>query len=282
MSNFRMFFIPTLLLIAACSGSNDSTEPEPAPAVEENGYLFTINADAPIAQISPYIYGMNLRKEFSHTPEDYSTFVRLGGNRLTGYNWENNASNAGADWRHSSDNHIPNSMVKGAKADEPGSVARNFIENCLFNGQRPLFTIPMCYSVAADKNGEVAEGDKSRWVDNLPVKPGPFSAVPDLTDGAVYADECVNFIANVVGAKGRVSYSLDKDPDLWQSTHPRICPTHIGCNDFLERTIEYSKAIKNVDKDAEVYGFASWGYTGFTTYAALDYTPSAHPPKRDV
>ena len=42
------------------------------------------------AAISPYVYGSN-----SDMGLNLLTFRRLGGNRMTGYNWENNASNAG-------------------------------------------------------------------------------------------------------------------------------------------------------------------------------------------
>ena len=53
------------------------------------------------AAISPYIYGSN-----EDIGLDLLTFRRLGGNRMTGYNWETNASNAGSDWVHSSDNFM--------------------------------------------------------------------------------------------------------------------------------------------------------------------------------
>ena len=100
MNYSKIFLIPVVLFLSACAGSEEEPDAVKDPTVEENGYLFTIYPDNIISEISPYIYGMNLRKEFSHTSEDYSTMVRLGGNRLTGYNWENNASNAGADWHH--------------------------------------------------------------------------------------------------------------------------------------------------------------------------------------
>src|ERR1700754_1276502 len=53
--------------------------------------------------ISPYIYGSNGQ---SDDRDENITARRIGGNRLTGYNWENNASNAGNDWNHSSDNYL--------------------------------------------------------------------------------------------------------------------------------------------------------------------------------
>lgn len=66
----------------------------------------TVNTTLDTHAISPYIYGSN--QNFSGT-ENLSA-MRQGGNRLTGYNWENNASNAGKDWYNSSDNLIPASM----------------------------------------------------------------------------------------------------------------------------------------------------------------------------
>src|SRR5262249_15149597 len=52
-------------------------------------------------QISPLIYGSNFPDW--KTMAGRITFTRWGGNRTTAYNWENNASNAGADWHHQND-----------------------------------------------------------------------------------------------------------------------------------------------------------------------------------
>ena len=60
----------------------------------------SIRAD--VKAISPWIYGSN------STNIANRTFDRSGGNRTTGYNWENNASNAGADWYHHSDYGMAN------------------------------------------------------------------------------------------------------------------------------------------------------------------------------
>lgn len=246
----------------------DPSKPGNSSVEDENGFVYRIDADHVVSEISPYIYGNNLDYEFSHGGDDLGTMVRFGGNRTTAFNWENNASNAGADWRHSSDNHIPNSMVKGSDADAPGSAASTFIHNCLSNGQRPLYTIPMIYSVAADKKGVVEEGDMTRWVDNVARKNAPFTLAPDLNDGTVYADELVNFLTHEAGGSGRISYALDNEPDLWHSTHPRICKSHISCSELIERTVDFAGAIKDVDPEAEIFGFVSFGYSGFNTFSS--------------
>lgn len=270
MKKIAIISLASLLLSVSCSESkSEEVTPPAAPDndVNESGFVFSIDATKTISNISPYIYGINHLKEFSFSEEDFSTMVRFGGNRTTGYNWENNASNAGSDWHHSSDNNVPYNIV-GTEADVPGSSAATFINSCLNNNKTPLFTIPMCYSVAADKKGDVAEGDATRWVKNIARKNTPFQLVPDLEDGCVYADELVNFITHTAGGNGKVMYSLDNEPDLWHSTHPRICPEHIKCVDFLDRTIEFASAIKDVDPGAQIFGFVSFGYSGFNTFSS--------------
>lgn len=262
--------VTTFMIIVLCSCSTNvtSTIKEQDLSLNKNEFIYTINARATIGDISPFIYGVNLKEGYSNTKNDYSTMVRLGGNRLTAYNWENNASNAGADWNNSSDSYML-TMVDGS-SNEPGSVASTFIKNCFANNRTPLFTIPICYYVAADKDGIVdktAKEDPSRWKINVPQKNATFSINPNLIDDYVYADECVNFITRMAGGRGKVYYCLDNEPDLWQSTHPLICIDHISCKDFVNRTIDYAKAIKDVDPEAKIFGFVSYGYSGFSSFS---------------
>src|SRR5262249_55036757 len=46
--------------------------------------------------ISPFVYGYNAGSAASAPPG--ATWLRLGGNRWTAYNWTNNYSNAGSDY----------------------------------------------------------------------------------------------------------------------------------------------------------------------------------------
>jgi hypothetical protein len=70
--------------------------------------VITIHSDSTGHAISPGIYGINalangggpyLAADSAMLGSD-----RMGGNRMTGYNWENNYSNAGSDWQFNSDN----------------------------------------------------------------------------------------------------------------------------------------------------------------------------------
>ena len=56
---------------------------------------FAIDSTQDVRAISRFIYGMNGWDPASRPAN--LTLSRSGGNRMTAYNWETNASNAGAD-----------------------------------------------------------------------------------------------------------------------------------------------------------------------------------------
>src|SRR5687768_11141590 len=80
---------------------------------------FTVNAAQDVHPISRYIYGTNGTVAGYANP----TFVRSGGNRMTGHNWELNTSNAGADWYHHSDYYL----TGGQSNLPPGAAVRPMI-----------------------------------------------------------------------------------------------------------------------------------------------------------
>jgi hypothetical protein len=229
----------------------------------------TVDPTAERTSISPYIYGTN--QDFTNTA-DY-TARRLGGNRMTGYNWENNASNAGSDWLHSSDDYMCSSIVSGCNA--PGATVTKFHDISVANGSYSLVTLQMAGYVAADKNGTVSGSEaapSSRWRSVVNTKGSIFSLSPDVNDGNVYMDEEVNFLVNKYGsaatATGVKGYSLDNEADLWASTHPRIHPSVVGAQELVDRSVALSKAVKAVDPAAEIFGPASYGFYGY--YALQD------------
>src|SRR5574338_364145 len=80
--------------------------------------------------ISTYIYGSN--KDIPNAP---LTTMRQGGNRMTGYNWENNASNAGSDYNKQSDNYLTWVMgIPTAQENTPGIVVTEFHQDALARG----------------------------------------------------------------------------------------------------------------------------------------------------
>mgnify|MGYP005725362665 CR=1 FL=1 len=236
----------------------------------------SINTSEQRKPISPYIYGSN--QDLSDN--DAWTVRRLGGNRLTGYNWENNASNAGKDWFHSSDDFLVSFMnIPANQANRPGIVMTEFHDRSLVIGAESVLTLQMAGFVAKDKNGTVQENETApspRWVAAKARKDGEFALTPDLTDNAVYMDELVNFLISEFGQAQEVDgvrwYALDNEPALWSSTHPRISPGQIIGLELVNRSIEMAAAIKDVDPAAEILGPALYGFNAFHTLQdALDW-----------
>lgn len=233
--------------------------------------IVNIDTNAEKAAISPYIYGANYDFESNEgTIPSVSTASRLGGNRMTGYNWENNASNAGSDWKHSSDNYLTMHLAED-KQNVPGIVVTNFQDECLKNGTSySIATLQMAGYAAKDKSGTVAETEvapSARWVEVKPKKGSPFSDIPDINDNYIYMDEFVNFLVkkykNALSPTGITGYSLDNEPGLWSSTHPRIHPNQVQCAELISKSTALSKAVKDVDLYAEIFGPALYGMGAF-------------------
>ncbi|HBC62471.1 MAG TPA: hypothetical protein DC058_14815, partial [Planctomycetaceae bacterium] len=64
---------------------------------------FSIDPQQDTRPISKFVYGVNQSLDGSYSN---ATFTRLGGNRWTAWNWENNASNAGSDWYFQNDAYL--------------------------------------------------------------------------------------------------------------------------------------------------------------------------------
>ena len=232
-------------------------------AAEENSYTMpvTVNLAGEHQSISPYIYGVNDPGDGSNVCNVTANAVRQGGNRYTGYNWENNYSNAGEDWHNSSDTNI------GDITDGAGYAARRLSNTAAkYNVPYKITTLQMAGYVAADKSGPVSEAEaapSSRWNEVLFKKDTALSLEPDLTDNAVYMDEYVNYIVQTLGdsstSAGMQGYSLDNEPVLWNDTHPLLHGEEVSNSELISKSIELASVVKSIDPKAEVFGPAFWG-----------------------
>jgi mannan endo-1,4-beta-mannosidase len=230
---------------------------------------FLVMPDEVVGPISPYVYGLNAQDPL----DTGATVRRLGGNRMTGYNWVNNASNAGSDWKHSNDDWLCNGLFRLTDCDQPGAVVTHFVEQNQRAGMDSLVTIPMAGFVAADKDGEVAENESThsrRFRQILFFKrKKPFTLTPDPKNPVVYEDEFVNFLVNKLhpASQGGIKfYELDNEPGLWPTTHPRIHPDKTGYWELVnDRTDALATNILKQDPDAVIFGPVSYGWQGFLT-----------------
>jgi hypothetical protein len=277
------------------------TPDDPGPAAIQ----FALDSGQDVKSISPWIYGSNSSNITNRT------FDRSGGNRMTGYNWENNASNAGSDWYHHSDYGLVNNQSNAP----PGSAVSGMILGAAANGRASLVTVPMAGYVAADGNGTVDETEiapSPRWkkveAKKSTIYPGShLSTNPDKTDGYVFTDEFVHWAEDFKEPDQPVWYSLDNEPALWgealpagwQSgvepnpccnpangtnpspggrTHPTIHPYAPTYNEMRDKTIAHASAIKDVNPEALVFGGVGYGYAEFNSLqGALSGTSPSHP-----
>ncbi|HMB94469.1 MAG TPA: glycoside hydrolase family 44 protein, partial [Tepidisphaeraceae bacterium] len=256
MTNRKFALLGLLLGNLICIGSSFGAGNESADVTID------IHADQAIGKISPYVYGIN-SADWEKTP--HVTFTRQGGNRMTAWNWENNASNAGKDWRNQSDDYL-------GGGDKPGEVVRSFLAPAMQRGKAAIITVPMAGYVAADKNppndvNQTPDFLQKRFEPVLPKKNAPFEFPPNLKDHAVYDDEMVWWINKEFPESarhgGQIFYDLDNEPDIWQESHSRIHPEHVTYAEMVQRTRDYAGGIKDVVKDAVIFGFVSYGYNGY-------------------
>ena len=246
--------------------------------------IMTVNAAATFP-ISRYIYGANFVDDVAvygnATLPPQITLNRLGGNRLSAYNWENNYSNAGADYEFQNDRFLhPLSTVPGeaVKARAGLSFAR---------GQAFLATIPMLGYVAADACGcNVGISDAGRaarlathFKVSRAFKGSALSASPNTADAFVAQDEFVHWFESTFPGRSThptapVFFSLDNEPDIWHSTHTEIqsylndnaaTPRFQTYDGLIDTSIAYARAVKSVLPNALVFGPAVATYAGITT-----------------
>ena len=214
--------------------------------------------------ISPYIYGTNQPDWQGHSK--YLTLTRWGGNRITAYNWETNASNAGSDWQHQNDDYL-------TKSETPGEPVRKLVADAHAADASVVVTVPMAGYVAADKNGggdvnRTPDYLKTRFLPSLPRKNAKFAFPPDLRDGRVFQDEFVWWLERTFpearsNPRRTIFYALDNEPDLWSSTHARIHPQKTGYEEIARLGAEYAAAIKAVAPKALVFAPVNYGWQGF-------------------
>jgi hypothetical protein len=284
--------LTSLALICGCGGGGGSNATTPPATQQPSGTIITpadpgganvqfeVRSDQGRLAISRLIYGINT-DDFSNPRIRNLTFNRGGGgNRITAYNWETNASNAGADYFHQNDGYL-------SASDVPGAAFTPIIQKTLDQGADFVMSIPMIGYVSADKN---ADGDVAktpgyldvRFNRSLPRKGAAFSTTPNLTDKRVYQDEFVAFLKSKFPdafRQKRISFMLDNETEIWFHNHARLRGAtsgeglHTSYAELFQLTKDYASAIKDVAPNALIYGPSSYGWTGYTS---LQEAPDAN------
>ncbi|USN99709.1 MAG: hypothetical protein H6810_03355 [Phycisphaeraceae bacterium] len=256
-----------LALVTACLAITSASTAQPAAV--------TVRIDTARDRwaISPLIYGSN------HDLAGYRVddARRLGGNRLSTYNWEIDASNAGKDASHVNDDWLTDAVrggwwsATGSPPDHEDPTAwcvRAFLEESAARQAYSLITIPIAGFVAGDLNGRVAASEAApapRWRRVVIDGPDPVPEHPDTTDRVVSSGEMVRWLVRWRDAHPGVhldAVSLDNEPDLWAETHP-YAREAAEPDAFVTRSIQAAIAVKRADPAIAVFGPALFGASGF-------------------
>lgn len=236
---------------------------------------FAVDPQLDAHQISRFIYGVNEATLTGANSND--TFTRLGGNRWTAYNWENNASNAGSDYFFQNDDYL-------GGGNTPGGAMIPTLDSASAHNAGVLLTVPIQGYVSADKNQDLdvrnsgANYLQTRFRQEVAHKPTAFSLTPNLNDGVVYEDEFVNWVKTNYGygltdPNRPIWFSLDNEPDLWAETHAEVHPNPVTYAELVQKSIDYADAIKSVAPTTKVFGAVNYGFTG---YVNLQFAPDAN------
>ncbi len=272
MKRFFIFFVLTLLALTACTPAQPQTPNNPnAPA----DITLSVNTTQNRKPISPYIYGLNYATEAFANELDLP-LRRWGGNALSRYNYQNNATNLGSDFFYLNvDNFNP---ITGVPESDD-----QWIEQNKRTATTSLLSVPMMGYVAKDssscgfsiiKYGPQDKGnDPDRPADCGSGKRADGSLVagnlPTDTSIAVDPTFVKNWITQLKATHGSTGnggvqfYALDNEPELWSETHRDIHPAPLSYDELLQRSLVYSKAIKEVEAAAQVFGYVSFGWTGY-------------------
>jgi mannan endo-1,4-beta-mannosidase len=231
----------------------------------------TINTNKERQPISPYIYSTN--GQSNDRPENI-TGRRLGGNRMTSYNWEDNFSNGGNDYINDNDNYLPwNAGLPSADYLTPNIVLSAFHDTSLIMNCSSLITLPMAGYVARDGNGVVSSAQQApspRWRQVVNKKSSAFSFKPDTADGFIYVDECMNNLITQFGksytAKGIKNYEMDNEWSIWNGSDPLMHPNQPTVAEAISKSTALAATIKRMDSISYVFGPVDYGYNSYLTF----------------
>lgn len=213
--------------------------------------------------ISPYIYGINSETSLAGVTVNA---LKQSDPRLSSYNWETNYSGS-ADADNSNSMDLV-SAYPSERWSEPALFTDNLVSKAKRYGISSRYvTLQMMGLVAADADGPVYAADAvSRWNQVFFDKHDSLLSIPDTSDGAVYMDEYVSFLANKYGYAvdgGINGYFLDNEPENWSERYPSAAVRKITADELIARSSELAESVKEIDPTALVYGPSISGIEAF-------------------
>ena len=104
---------------------------------------------------------------------------------------------------------------------------------------------------------------------------------PADTSIAVDQNFMKSWVQSLVSSYGNASsggvkfYALDNEPELWGDTHRDVHPSPQTYDELLSKTEAYAAAIKSADPGSKIFGYSSFGWTGYW-YSEYDTITAAN------
>lgn len=236
----------------------------------------TIDATANRHAINPNIYGVAFASKADLKALN-APLHRMGGNSMTDYNWSVNAQNLAQDWYFES---YPEQSAT------PGEEADTFISQSKQAGAAPMLTVPLAGWVAklGNKRSILPSFSVAKYGAQCGVDPYDDDAgnglMPDCStpitgndptdayvrDTTAHEQKWIKHLVKTWGrsSKGGVGYYLmDNEPSIWFSTHRDIHPVGPHADEYRDKVIAESAAIKSLDPKAKIVAPEEWGWEAY-------------------
>jgi uncharacterized protein (TIGR03437 family) len=233
-----------------------------------------VDASANRHPINPWIYGVNTWKDTGIQKMMRIPLVRWGGDDATSYNWKTSVKNNTGD----------NPWVYQNYQVTPGFDGLH--ETNLRTGTTTLGTVslmdwapgtPRACSFSVSKYGKqkAVSPDNSDCgngvlLNGAAVANDPNDAYVPVTPA--FSQEWVRHMNAAYGpatAGGVRLWSLDNEPEWWDSNHYDVYPKRAGYDDMLERNLTWAVAVKQADPGALITGPVPGGWSGML-FSKLD------------
>lgn len=248
----------------------------------------TINVDTQLDRhpISPDVYGANLADQATLQAFNIPLH-RLGGNRMSRYNWADNSDATGSFWYFES---YPD------PDPTPGGIADSFIQLTKSGGAQPMMTVPMIDWITKadamrhilcsfDKSGTPAYTDQTlfdpfqsncgtgvKQSDGTFVVNNPATDLTSFGTKAAQANDAAlqaAFVQHLIdtwgaaGIGGVTYYILDNEYSDWHAVHRDVHPTGASYQEIKDKMILFGEMIRAKDANAQILATEEVGWWSF-------------------
>jgi Glycoside hydrolase family 44 len=233
-----------------------------------------VDAKSQGTPISSAIYGVSFNSDDSM---QVATLNRWGGDAVSSYNWQNDVSNSGGDWNCA---NYTGRFTSPAPDPALKTSSDQFVHYNVTQHVDTLMTIPITGWVAsmATPNPGTPNCAGGTAISTCCQTLGTSEEkLIDQGSGVLDTSFMQSWVAHLVSTFGSAAnggvkyYQLDNEPDNWQGLrkdiYPALYPPGTWCEpfyttnasigtsldqDFIHRTMAYSKAVKAADPTASV------------------------------